>query len=161
MDGRTGYYRSTGRMRLKKLPWGNWLYPRMSRGLNHRTSFLSACQTLLPRKAFANDPQSRGDCQWGHCCPEAPKPPTGELKSFLPGKCRVVAGYTKHIPELQSQFQHPSQIQQYPLLQHRHGHSTLALCSSLGALSAMRTLMQAWTRMKQSDQFHPIPFLSF
>lgn len=33
--------------------------------------------------------------------------------------------------------------------------------SALKALSAMRTLTQAWTQMKRSGQFHPIPFFSF
>lgn len=35
------------------------------------------------------------------------------------------------------------------------------MCSTLKALSAMRTLMQVWTQMKRSGQFHPIPFSPF
>lgn len=32
---------------------------------------------------------------------------------------------------------------------------------TLQALSAMRTLMQAWSQMKWTGQFHPIPFFPF
>lgn len=162
-------------MLLKKLPHGNWLYPRMSRGLSNRTSFLSACQTLLPRKAFPNDPQrTEGTANVGTAVLELLNHPLlyteqhfqEELKTYstkqMQSTCWIYQIHSEKLKSLEPKsIPAPFPNQQYPLMWHRYDHPALAIFSRLRALSAMRTLMQAWTQMKQPGQFHPIPFLSF
>lgn len=119
--------------------------------------------------------RAQGDCQCGHCCAGIPTQPI--ICRSTPSRRAKYFSYQTNTEQLlyipnrqwfiylqawkQSQFQHVSQIQQHPWLQHRHDYPALAVCSTLKALSAMRTLMQAWTQMKRSGQFHPIPFFPF